>query len=288
MNSPFFYKLQILPVLAAFLVPFGASAADDATSPFTGHIDLVSKYVLRGITTQYGNGAPLGNVGADAPESDRPALQWGIDWVHASGWSLGYFGSMVNYSYKQLGRSYDDPTITDYQHPKSIENDFYGAYSGKLGEFGYTFGLTGYYYINGKNANGLETKVGLSYGPFSAYAQTLLNDVVWGNSGDTYYSIVYTAALPKDITFTGTLGAYSYDKTGNFIGSSCGSGSYLNVTCSTGAAPVGSAFRHLTLALSAPIPETPFVVGIQAIFGGKSRFGINQKNQIVGSLTYAF
>jgi hypothetical protein len=62
-----------------------ALAADDkpaeAKPPctLTGHIDLVSHDHLRGATKTYGNGAPLGNEGADAPESDKPAPQWGAD-----------------------------------------------------------------------------------------------------------------------------------------------------------------------------------------------------------------
>ncbi|CAG2136787.1 hypothetical protein LMG31506_01721 [Cupriavidus yeoncheonensis] len=264
---------------------------------FTGHLDLVSRYVLRGATTTYGNGAPLGNAGADAPESSRPALQWGLDLAHESGWSLGYWASMINYSYRQLGRSYSDRSITDFQSSRSVENDFYGAYSGKLaGELGYTVGMTAYYYINGEHANALETKAGLSYGPVSLNAQTLLNDVVWGNKGDTYWTLVYTQPLPYGMTFSATAGAYTYRKEGKYLGTTdtltgtaCGPGAAFVVNgCFAGNAPVGKAFRHLTLALNAPIPGTPASVGIQWILGGKNRFGVSQKNQFLASATIGF
>src|SRR4051812_44332155 len=80
-----------------------SSFAEDAPAPsWTGHIDIVSKYVLRGVTTTYGPAAPgLTNQGADAPESDKPALQWGADWTSPSGFYLGYWGSTINYSYKR-------------------------------------------------------------------------------------------------------------------------------------------------------------------------------------------
>ena len=172
-------------LIVAIVALIGASAAvaqdAPASATLTGHVDLVNKYVLRGASTTYGPSAPgLGNEGADAPESDKPVLQWGADWVHPSGLYLGYFGSQINYSYKRLGESYADRSIVDFQSKKSIENDFYGGYTGKAGDFGYTAGLTGYVYINGKNANAFETKLGVSYGDFSAVAQTLLNDDALG------------------------------------------------------------------------------------------------------------
>jgi uncharacterized protein (TIGR02001 family) len=274
-----------------------AAEAEAGPWAITRHIDLTYPYVLRGATTTYGNGAPLGNAGADAPESSRVALQWGIDFAHASGWSFGYWASTINYSYKQLGRSYDDRAITDFQKDKSIENDFYGAYSGKISDdLGYTVGMTGYYYINGVNSNAFETKVGLTYGPFSFNAQTLLNDVVWGNAGDTYWSAVYIQPLPYNLTFTGTLGAYTYHKEGKFLGTrdtafqvNCAPNeSFVVNGCFVGTRPIGGGFRHLTLALSGPIPNTPLAWTVAAIIGGDNRFGIKQETRATGSVSWLF
>lgn len=181
-------------------------------------------------------------------------------------WSVGYWASMINYSYQQLGRSYSDRGITDFRRDKSIENDFYGAYSGKLaGDLGYKVGMTAYYYINGKHANAFETKAGLSYGPFSLNAQTLLNDVGWGNTGDTYWTLVYSTVLPYQVTFTSTLGAYTYNRQSKYLGSvdtltgiACGPHAAFVVNgCYPGNSPSRGGFRHLTLVLSAPIPGTP-------------------------------
>ena len=85
-------------VLAALLG--GAVLAQPAFADVTGHIDLVSKYVLRGITTTYGpdKNAPLGNKGGDAPESDGPAVQGGVDYVHDSGFYAGYWFSTLGYN----------------------------------------------------------------------------------------------------------------------------------------------------------------------------------------------
>jgi uncharacterized protein (TIGR02001 family) len=289
-----------LSLLAAHALAHAADEAAPADAPsraaFTAHVDLVSRYVLRGVTRTYGNGAPLGNAGADAPESDRPALQWGADYVHRSGFYAGYWGSQINYSYAQLGRSWADRGITDFQRDKSIENDLYAGYSGTLGNVGYTGGLTYYHYLHGHGSNAFETKLGLTLGAVAFSAQTLLRDVVWGNRGDTYWTAVYTQALPKDVTFTANLGLYTYGKEGRYFGTTdtltgqaCGSGEAFVVNgCYAGRAPVSGGFRHLILGLSQPITATTLTWGLQAIVAGQNRFGVKQGNRLIASLSYGF
>jgi uncharacterized protein (TIGR02001 family) len=283
----------------ATLAAFSAHAQDaaaEAKPPLTAHIDLASRYVLRGVTTTYGNAAPLGNQGGDAPESDKPALQWGVDYAHASGFYAGYWASQVNYSYAQVGRSYADRSITDFQRHKSIENDLYAGYNGTLGELGYTAGLTYYHYVHGQGSNAFETKLGLSYGPVALTAQTLLDDVVWGNRGDTYWSAVFTQPLPWDLSFTANLGFYSYSKQGRYFGttdtltgSACGAGQAFVINgCYAGKAPVGSGFRHLILGLSQPVADTGLTWSLQAIVAGKNRFGVSQGDRLVASISYGF
>ncbi|AON56855.1 TorF family putative porin [Herbaspirillum seropedicae] len=295
--SAFSATLAALLACAPALAEDAPAAAPAGPWTITKHIDLASRYVLRGVTTTYGNGQPLGNSGADAPESDQPALQWGIDFVHSSGWSFGYWASTINYSYKQLGNSYSDRSITEFQKPRSVENDLYFAYAGNIsGDLGYTLGMTGYYYLNGSHANALETKAGLTLGALSLNAQTLLNDVVWGNKGDTYWTLAYTKPLPYDITFTGTLGAYTYKREGKYLGTrdtatgtACGSGQAFAVNgCFAGNGPSSGGLRHLTLGLSAPFPNSPITWSLQAILGGYNRFDVKQGNQLVGMLSWGF
>lgn len=292
------HRLKSTACLILLTLSGGVALAADAKPPYTltGHIDLVSRYYLRGATKTYGNGAPLGNAGADAPESDKPALQWGADYVHTNGFYAGYFGSQINYSYRQLGKSYEDRTITDFQSGKSIENDFYGGYNGTAGDLGYTVGATYYYYIKGEAANALETKLGLSYGPVALNAQTLLADTVWGNKGDTYWSAVYSQSLPYGISFTANLGFYTYKKEGKYLGTTdtltgtaCGAGEAFVVNgCFAGNTPVSNAFRHLILGITQPIGSTPLTWGAQAILAGKNRYGISQSNKLALSLSYGF
>ncbi len=273
-----------------------AEAASSYTH--TTHFDLVSSYILRGVTTTYGNSHPgLGNAGADAPESSRPALQWGTDYLHGSGWYAGYWGSQVNYSYRRLGESYDDRSVVSgFQNNKSIENDLYAGHTTKDGNLSYTLGLTAYAYINGKHADAMETRLGVGYGEFGFNAQTLLNDTVWGNKGDTYWSFTYGTLLRDELSFSATLGWYTYQQEGKYLGTrdslngtNCGTGSAFVVNgCYAGNQPVGSGFRHATIGLSQPFGKSGFSWSVQGIIGGQNRFGIHQANKGVGSINYLF
>lgn len=289
---------QLVAALACGgLLATGAAHAETEGPVITGHIDVVSQYILRGASTTYLPFKPgFGNEGGDAPESDQPTLQWGADWVHPSGVYLGYFGSQVNYSYKRLGESYRDRSILDFRTQKSIENDIYGGYTGKFGDFGYTAGLTGYVYINGKHANAVETKFALSYGNFNVTSQTLLNDVVWGNQGDTYWTLGYAQPMPYNITLNASLGYYTYKKEGKYLGtvdtaagSSCPAGQSFAVNgCFEGGAPESGAFRHLIIGFLQPIGGTGFTWGLQGLIAGDNRFGVKQGNKLLGSLSYLF
>ncbi|MEC5400314.1 TorF family putative porin [Uliginosibacterium sp. H1] len=287
----------------SFALPALAQSEPEKPYTLTGHVDVVSKYILRGASTTYGNVTPgLGNEGADAPESDRAAFQWGADFVHNSGFYAGYWASTINYSYKALGNSYDayvngTPFPSSYQKDRSVENDFYAGYTGSFaGDFTYTAGLTGYVYYNGEHANAFETKFGLAWKTLSFNAQTLLNDTVWGNRGDTYWTLNYSHALPWNLNLTASLGAYTYTKEGKYLGTTdaatggaCAPGTAFVVNgCYAGNAPVGSGFRHLIVGVTQGIGSTGVTWGVQGLIGGDNRYGIHQENRVVFSLAYGF
>jgi hypothetical protein len=167
--------------------------------------------------------------------------------------------------------------------------------NGKAGDLDYTAGLTGYYYINCKHANAFETRLGLAYRDFALSARTLLNDVAWGNKGDTYVTLNYTHALPYRITFLGSLGGYVYKNEGKFLDTTdtlsntgCGGGAFNVNGCHAGNMPISSGFRHLLLGFTQPILDTPLTWGLQAIIAGNTRFGIKQDNKVVASISYGF
>jgi len=68
----------------------------------TGNINVVSKYILRGITQTYGPKLADGSKGTDGPEMDSPALQGGLDYVLKNGLYVGYWFSTLGYSYADL------------------------------------------------------------------------------------------------------------------------------------------------------------------------------------------
>ena len=259
--------------MALLLSSLAAGYAHADNDGLTGHVDVYSKYILRGITQTYSN-----HYDQSGPESDGPALQGGVDWNSSGGWYLGYWFSTLGYSYE---------TCCAPNNPKtqnSTENDFYGGYNGKIGDWGYTLGETTYYYTPGYESTGYETKLGISYGDFGLTAQTLLKDVTYGNAGDTYYVASYSKVLPKDFTFSTQLGFYTYKKDGDYVGCTPKKGAALTGSCEE----KSSAFRHLTLGVSKPIGTSGATWGLSYIIGGENRFGLHQTNQLVGNLTVAF
>lgn len=290
--------------LFVLLVTTADSSHAQITSPDTpssggklsGYIDIVSRYYWRGITTTYDNGTPLGNEGADAPESDRPALQWGANYAHSSGFYLGYFGSQINYSYQQLEAAYADRGVSEFQKPRSIENDLAAGYTGAAGGLNYTVGGTYYLYINGRTSNAFESKLGISHGPWALSVKTLLKDVVWGNKGDTYWSLVHTQDLPYDIALTVNLGYYTYKREGKYLGTvdtlsgtPCPAGTAFVVNgCFDGTRPAARGFRHLIIGVSQPIAATGLHWGAQLIVAGKNRYGISQGHRAAASVGYGF
>jgi hypothetical protein len=331
--------------LAFAATSFAAEEAkkEEAPAPdwnWTAHVDVNSAYYLRGITNTYGNNkwdesaAKTANSWGDAPESRNPALQWGFDITHSSGFYLGYWASTLTYSYDKVGKSYDlykqygiapgpvSPAPAplpasyanfDYSSEPSIENDFYGGYTGKLGDLGYDLGLTYYYYLDGTHSNAPETKVKFTYGDFGLSFQTLLDDTIWGNQGDTYTSLTWTKALPYGITFTANAGWYFYEKEGKYLGSrdttlagspTCNTafgqtngfffvnGCYESVdragNLSSEAKVLDQGFRHLILGISQPIGETGLTWNAQAILPGVNRFNIKQDPKATIGIAYSF
>lgn len=211
----------------------------------SGNISVLSSYNLRGIT--------------NTPENSGATLQGGLDYNHASGFYAGWWGSTLDYG--------DDL-------PNAFENDFYAGYNGLINEdWGYTAGLTYYYYydIGNTGSNGFETMLGLTYKDFGVTAQTLLEDLDWGNAGDTYLKGTYSYALPKDFSLDTALGLYIYAKDGDIKGTENSFG-----------------FRHFDIGLSKPLADTGITASMNYIFGGYNRFEDKQKNKVVLGLGYSF
>jgi len=121
-----------LSVSTAGLAEEAATTASPHT--FTANVGLISNYVFRGMTyTQ-----------------NRPAIQGGFDYAHASGLYLGVWGTNVS-----------SKAIND----ASLETDFYGGYAWSTGDWRFDAGLLQFYYPGNPRLPGTREK----YNTLEAY-----------------------------------------------------------------------------------------------------------------------
>lgn len=111
-------------VAAALTLAFAAPAMaqEKAASPhtFAGNVTLATDYAFRGISQT----------------NEKPAIQGGFDYSHASGFYLGIWGSNVSWL-ADLGGGISS----------SVELDVYGGYKGAISEdLGYDVGVLAYRY----------------------------------------------------------------------------------------------------------------------------------------------
>ena len=237
-----------LTLCAAFSLGITMMPSQNAHAQLSGNIGVVSKYVLRGITTP-------------TSESDDPAVQGGLDYVSESGAYLGYWGSSLGYS--------DD----EEDKPASgFENELYAGYAFDVGEFSFDLGAIYYAYMSIDDADVIELSASVGYGSVSASMLYLTDDVVWGNQGDIYWTLAYEQALPSEFTLAATLGWYTYGDEGDYIPST----------------EEDDAFRHFTLSLSHPLGATGADMNIDYIIGGDDRSGLDQDDMVVLGLSMGF
>ena len=114
-------SLIALALVSAFAAPaFAEEAAPAAAPALTGNIALTSNYVFRGISQS----------------QNKPALQGGFDYNHASGLYVGIWASNVGWV-----------DAGGYKANNSLETDFYAGYKGAFAEdFTFDVGAIKYYY----------------------------------------------------------------------------------------------------------------------------------------------
>jgi len=232
----------------------GMAAPLAAQAELTGNINVVSKYVLRGITSGPGS------------ESNTAALQGGFDYSHSSGFYAGYWGS-------SLGYTYDGAVTYENNSPLAggFESDIYAGWKGAFGPVSVGAGAIYYAYTGVAESDGAE--IALTAGIFGATlgVNYLLQDLWWGNKGDTYVTLGYTQALPSDFSLAGTLMYYFYTDNGKYIASSVND----------------SAFRGVSVTLSHPLTKTS-TMGLTLVGGGVNRDDVYQKLTPVLSVGMTF
>ena len=174
----------------------------------------------------------------------------------------GYWGSSLGYP------GADSNPTTDAE----FENDFYGGWAGDVGPVSLSAGVVYYYYMDTSDANGAEATASVGWQGLELHMNYLLQDVTWGNQGDTYLTLSYSHDLPAKFSASATLGYYLYTDKGDFIAST----------------KEDSAFRHLNLSLSHPVGDTGADMSVTYVVGGKDRQGNDQQDTVVLGLSYGF
>ena len=119
-----------IPAFLCILYALPATAADSAHS-VSSNIALVSNYVLRGI----------------GQTSSNPAIQGGMDYVHASGFYAGIWGTPVSWI---MDRGAVD--TAQFGNP-TTEVDLYFGHSNKFAaDYGYDIGFIRYSYLGNYSA----------------------------------------------------------------------------------------------------------------------------------------
>jgi uncharacterized protein (TIGR02001 family) len=249
-------SLRVLSTAVGMAVA-GLAAPLAAQAELTGNINVVSKYVLRGITTGTydSTGALVGG-----PENQNTSVQGGFDYSHESGIYAGYWGSNLGYVTSSANTGNNDTLITGF------ESDFYAGYKGKAGSFSYGIGAVYYAYTGEANFDGAELVLTGGIGNATLGINYLLQDLGWGNQGDTYINLGYTQALPSDFSLAANLMYYFYTKEGKYIN-----------TDGTNTEALGSGFRGLSATLSHPLGKTGATMGLTLVGGGEDRNGVYQK-----------
>jgi uncharacterized protein (TIGR02001 family) len=166
----------------------GSAYAEEAASPFTANVGLVTDYAYRGISQT----------------NSKPALQGGFDYAHSSGFYAGVWGSNISW----LSDLTDTAPGGTGRVSSSLELDGYLGFKGNVGTsgFGYDVGVLTYYYPGDYPAgftspDTTELYVAGSYSVFSLkYSHAVTNLFGTANSKNSgYLDAALNFTLPGDV-----------------------------------------------------------------------------------------
>jgi uncharacterized protein (TIGR02001 family) len=169
-------------------------AGDAPASPHTvtANVGLYSQYIYRGMTQT----------------KEKPAIQGGFDYSHASGFYLGTWGSNISWL--------EDAGVAT---GASLELDIYGGYKGTAGDLGYDVGLLQYWYpghyaAGATKANTTEAYGALSYGMFTGKLSVVVSDGLFGvpdERGSWYLDLGANVPLSEGLTLNAHVGRQAFD-----------------------------------------------------------------------------
>ena len=243
-------------VLLTSVATFTQAESVDSTTEHTisGSAAVVSKYIYRG-----------------AVENNDVALQFGLDYEHESGISVGYWGSTLDYN----------PSKEDKD--SGFEHNFYVGYGRELNEnWSYNSQIVAYVYQDShkvredgesRRTTAFELLNDLTYKDLSLGLAVMLADASFANTGDVYLSAAYSYPLPQEFSLNTSIGASIFNDhrddaivqtTKNFV------------------------FSEAKLGISKEIAATGLNASLDYIWGGKDRVGEKFDDHTVISLTYNF
>ena len=173
--------LAILPV---------AGIAHAEQGPISANLSLSTDYAFRGVSQT----------------DERPAIQGGFDYAHASGLYAGVWASNVSW-------------LSDAGASNSLETNIYGGYAGEAAGIGYDIGVLHYYYPDDfdrawRNDTGLDSPnttegyVGLSWS-FLTFKYSYAFTELFGlddSDGSQYFDLAAAYEVADGLTLNAHFG----------------------------------------------------------------------------------
>lgn len=179
------FSVLTAALLAAFSVPAFAQDADqaeEASSPFSFNIGVVSDYAFRGVSQT----------------NEGPAIQAGATFSHDSGFYAGTWASTVDF--------------VDGDGANA-EFDFIVGWAGDINDLlSYDVSAVQYVYHDQNDYNYLELLFNLGVGDYLGFQLGYSNDEFNSSETGIYYQINGTYPLPwAELTLNGSLGHFDLD-----------------------------------------------------------------------------
>lgn len=183
-------KLAVSGLTLMALCAGAAQAADEHT--VATKVSLYSEYEYRGL----------------AQTSEKPALQLNVDYSHASGFYLGFFGTNIKWQkdFKDVGA---------FQKEAKFELDFFGGYKFEVAkdvlvDVGYLrYEYPGMKALSGfPKANTDEIYIGIGSGPISVKYSHSVSDLFGtaDSKGSGFIELNFATEVAPKLTLTGHIG----------------------------------------------------------------------------------
>jgi len=199
-------RLAAIGSSTALILAAGGFAATPVYADYeiSGHIDVLSDYVFRGITEE--------------TEGGGPAVQGGLEIEYETGLYGGWWASSLGYGTDNLERT--------------VENNFYFGFGAENGDFSYDVGLLYYWYMDDSDSSGFEPYVTFGLGGVELGLNYMAQDIAWSNRGDIFWHASTGFELGNGFDLSFLVGYYTFRDSGKYIDSTGKSSAFNHVDIS--------------------------------------------------------